>query len=92
MIKLGDHVKDKLTEFEGTAVARAEYLYGCVWIGVVPKRLHEGKTIEDVWFDEERLELKGKEEIPEGLRSFRGGPSISKPRRSVPNPNTHDWK
>jgi hypothetical protein len=56
MINLGDQVEDKLTNFKGTAIARAEYLYGCVWICVVPLELQDNKPVEDVWFDEGRLE------------------------------------
>jgi hypothetical protein len=38
-IKLGDKVKDKLTDLKGTVVATAEYLYGCVWVCVLPSTL-----------------------------------------------------
>ena len=62
MIKLGDEVKDKVTGFEGIAVARTEYLYGCLSIGVLSKKLNSetGKPIEWVWFDEQRLDLQSK--------------------------------
>lgn len=53
-------VKDRLTNFEGTVVARAEYLYGCTWIGVVSKALHEGRPIPEVWLDEVRLIVRGR--------------------------------
>lgn len=33
-IELGDKVKDKVTGFEGIAVAKIEYLNGCVQFGV----------------------------------------------------------
>ncbi len=51
MVKLGDKVKDSITGFEGVAVSRTEYLYGCVRVGV------EGSTKpgESFWFDEQRL-------------------------------------
>jgi hypothetical protein len=96
MIKLGDLVKDKLTEFKGTAIARAEYLYGCVWVCVVPRGLHDDKPIEDAWFDEARLEVviqknREKRELSSSFRSY-GGPMPSIPKRSVPHPNSHDEK
>lgn len=98
MIKLGDTVKDKLTEFRGTVIARAEYLYGCVWVCVVPKGLHDDKPIEDVWFDEARIEVVVKKKREKnGLSPFmksygNGGPTMSGPKRSVPHPNSHDGK
>ncbi len=45
MINLGDKVKDTITDFEGTAVARCVYLNGCVRIEVQPKELKDGKMI-----------------------------------------------
>jgi len=59
VIKLGDEVKDKVTGFEGIAMARTEYLYGCVLIGVLLKVLSkdEGKPIDWVWFDEQCLDI-----------------------------------
>jgi len=87
MIKLGDKVKDKLTGYSGTAVARAEYLYGCVWISVIPEELQDGKPIEDVWFDEGRLEgVSAEKDIYDKPMPSYGGPSIKMPKRSFPNP------
>ena len=37
MIELGQKVKDKVTGFNGIAVARIEYLNGCKQILVMPK-------------------------------------------------------
>jgi hypothetical protein len=97
MIKLGDIVKDKLSDFTGTVVARAEYLYGCVWLNVIPQELNEGKTVEDVWFDEARLEcvitaLRGwlpGNPPPEEVAYHKGspnGPVPSRPKRNFPKP------
>ena len=95
MVKLGDQVKDRLTGFKGTAVARAEYLYGCVWVCVVPEELHDGKPVDDVWFDEERLISEDDEDgcyiadkdlyTPGSKR--RGGPVPSMPKSKLPKPN-----
>lgn len=96
MIKLGEQVKDKLTGFKGTAIARAEYLYGCVWVCVVPKELHDSKPVEDTWFDEERLtsvvkkNVKEEEDVSQEVfdRSMRrGGPTPSMPKINVPRPS-----
>ena len=54
-IKLGDVVRDSVSGFEGLAVARTEWLYGCVRYGVEARALREGKLIEAQWFDEARL-------------------------------------
>ncbi len=39
MINLGDKVKDTITDFEGTAVAKIIYLNGCIRYEVKPKGL-----------------------------------------------------
>lgn len=55
MIKLGTRVRDTITGFEGVAVARTVWLYGCSRIAVQSPELHEGKPIEAQWFDEGQL-------------------------------------
>jgi len=60
VVKLGDHVKDKLTGFEGIAVARAEYLNGCISVSVQSTALHDGIPVEAQWFDEQQLTDKSK--------------------------------
>lgn len=57
MVKLGSRVKDSLTGFKGVAVARTEYLYGCVRVCVEPEALKDGKPIDAQWFDEQRLDV-----------------------------------
>lgn len=97
-IKLGDIVKDRLTDLCGTVFARAEYLYGCIWVCVVPKKLHEGKPIESVWVDEARLEkvVQKKKALSDiekeaeecalaRVRRYGPGPAVT--GRSVPNPS-----
>jgi len=77
MIKLGSKVKDTVTEFTGIAVVRSIWLWGCIRIGVQPSEIIDGKPVEEVWFDESRLELvkegKKKSEINEGKEKH-GGP------------------
>ena len=55
MIKLGDKVKDSITGFGGMAVARCEYLNGCVSIEVQPMGLKDGEPIKKHWIDEQNL-------------------------------------
>ena len=57
-LKLGDRVTDSITGFSGIAVARCEYLYGCISIQVQPESLKEenGKPKECAWIDEQRLD------------------------------------
>ena len=55
MIKLGDKVKDSVTGFSGTAVARAEYLHGNPRVAVAALS-HDGKDVKEEWMDEGRLE------------------------------------
>lgn len=56
MVKLRDMVKDYITGYEGIAVARAEYLYGCVSVQVQATGLKEdGGKREPEWIDEQRL-------------------------------------
>ena len=72
MIELGDHVVDSVSQFKGIAMARTEYLYGCVRVMVSPTGLDEkGKPFEEEWFDEGRL----------GSTTGTGGPERLKPSR-----------
>ena len=56
MIKLGDKIKDPITGFKGTAVARCTYLYGCVRISVQGRIDKDGNIPDWVHFDEPQLE------------------------------------
>lgn len=54
-LQLGDTVRDTITGFQGVAVGRTAWLYGCDRIGVEPREMKDGKPIDIVWFDEARL-------------------------------------
>lgn len=54
-IKLGTRVRDTFTGFEGIAVSRTEWLYGCARIGIQPTVLKDGKPIDTEHFDEQRV-------------------------------------
>jgi hypothetical protein len=58
MIKLGDRVKDTVTGFEGIAVAKTEWLHGCVRFVVQPQSLDkDGKVQVAETFDEPQLKI-----------------------------------
>jgi hypothetical protein len=50
-------VRDKLTELEGTAIAKVVYLNGCVQYQVMPRELKDSKPVEDIWIDSVQLEV-----------------------------------
>ena len=82
MIKLGSRVKDIYTGFEGTATGRTEWLYGCTRIAIEPTELHEGKPIESVWFDEQRVvEVEAQAPIVSPTNSATSGGPQKDPRR-----------
>ncbi len=57
-IKLGDKVKDAYSGFEGTAVARTEWLYGCSRITISPDKTDkDGKVMDNCTFDEPQVKL-----------------------------------
>jgi len=64
-IKLGRLVRDKVTGFEGIAVARTTYLQGCDRIELQPKVGKDGKLDEPQAFDEPVLETIGAGILPE---------------------------
>lgn len=56
-IETGDRVRDRMTGFEGVAIATTDWLYNCRRITVQPTELHEGKPQDAVTFDEPQVEL-----------------------------------
>lgn len=82
-IKLGDKVKDIITGFEGIAVCRTDWLHGCTRFGVQPEKLHEGKPIDSVYFDEPQLMLLKSAKVPEGSH-VTGGPRPTPQRAADP--------
>ena len=65
MIKLGDSVRDKVTGFEGTALARMEALYEATQLRVHPSSLNSAGDIRaSQWIEEERLSVVRLEEHP----------------------------
>jgi hypothetical protein len=56
-VQLGDRVQDVISQFKGIAIAKTEWLYGCVRFTVAPEELHEGKAIDPQSFDEPQLKI-----------------------------------
>ena len=56
--KLGTVLKDKVTDFEGTAIAKVKYLNNCVRYEIQPRGLKDGNIIEAIWIDETQLITK----------------------------------
>lgn len=85
MVKLGSKVKDTITGFEGVAVGRTEWLYGCTRIGVESCTLHEGKPLVE-WFDEQRMEVLSEDQpkISEQNSAEIGGPRRDPQRQADP--------
>ncbi len=87
-IKLGNKVQDSLTGFEGIAISRHEYQYGCTRIGVESEGLDEkGRPNECVHFDEQRLSIvkRSPPKVSEDSEADIGGPGEVPPSRSVPS-------
>lgn len=56
MIILGNKYKDTISDFEGIATAKTEYLFGGnSRVLLESEELVSGKPVEGVWFDEPRL-------------------------------------
>lgn len=56
-IKLGDKVRDKITGFVGIAVAKTEFMNGCIQYLVQPKIAKGNFIPEDKGIDEQSLEV-----------------------------------
>jgi|GEM_PF-2446504 len=67
---LGEILKDKVTGFQGVAMARTEYFTDCTHYGLCSQNLESGKPIDWEWFDETRLV---KTEEPIVTRELRAG-------------------
>ena len=58
--KLGSMLKDKVTGMTGIAMARVEYLNGCIQYGIKTKATKDGKYPDTDYIDVGQLELVGK--------------------------------
>jgi hypothetical protein len=60
-VPLGTLMRDKVTGWEGIAIAKVVFMNGCVQYSLKPQKLDkDGKTMEAPTFDCEQLEVIGK--------------------------------
>ncbi len=82
-VKLGQRVRDTLSGQEGTAVARTEWLYGCVRITVQPEGSKNGRPYDLFTVDEPQVEVvEGSKSAPKARP--RHGPRDDPGRRPDP--------
>lgn len=53
--ELGETLRDKITFFQGVALARTEYFTGCDHYGLCSRELKDNVPMDWQWFDETRL-------------------------------------
>lgn len=81
-IKLGNKVECIYTGFKGTAVARTEFINGCIMFSVLPKKeKKDNKMPEEMVIDEKSLKLIGSKR-KEVKKSRTGGPMRKSYRRN----------
>ena len=83
MTKLGEMYQDIISGFKGVAVARTTWLYGCVRITLQPKKLHDGKPVDNHTFDEDQL-VEVTERPVEAPKTSKGGPRPEPVRQEDP--------
>ena len=82
-VKLGSTYQDSISGFEGIAVARTVYIYGCERVLLTATKLKpDGDFLPDVWFDEAQLVAVRAKKKP-SKRGKRKGPAG--PARQVPS-------
>jgi len=54
---LGSKVKDTITGFTGIATGFITFMYGCNRVQITPQELHDGKSIDPEWFDDQRVQV-----------------------------------
>lgn len=59
MLELGQRMRDRVTGFEGIAIARVEYLNGCIQYCLKPEMGENGKMPEGEYIDDQQLEVIG---------------------------------
>lgn len=86
MVELGKTYKDRISGFTGVAVARTDYLFGCVRILLTPTKLKkDGDFLPDGWFDEPQLvKAKGKTVTPPKVEGPHGSRAVA-PRKDPPS-------
>jgi len=83
--ELGEILKDKITGFQGVAMARTEYFTDCTHYGLAAQKVKDDGTVQDwQWFDETRLvKIDGCERIEKEPRcnpQATSGPEANAPQ------------
>lgn len=64
MVKLGDYVRDTVTELEGRIICECRYLNGCIQMQIQPVGITEkGEVKKREWVDIEQLVKVEKESV-----------------------------
>jgi len=79
-IVMGCKARDAITGFTGVVAGITVWLNGCVRYALQSQELHDGKPIEQQWFDVETLELVDEVPFAAMPQERRGGPQAD-PRR-----------
>lgn len=70
---LGNTLRDKVTGFTGTATARIQYINGCIQYCLLPKVDKDGKYVDGIYIDVQRLEKVDDGVAPEMTSRPAGG-------------------
>ena len=81
-IKLGQVVRDKISGNEGTAIARTEWLNGCVRITIQPEGTKDGCPFDNFTVDEPQIEVVKATAAPKA--ELRHGPRADPGRANDP--------
>ena len=78
--KLGTKAVDTVSGFEGTIIARNEWLNGCIQYCLKPVVDKDGKLLEGEWFDENQVKVRVTAGSGAKVRRPTGGPQKDAPR------------
>jgi hypothetical protein len=63
-VNLGDLVKDRISGYEGVAIAKIQYLTGCDQVGIKPRGTKpDGGTFDTLYFDAPFVEVLEKDVV-----------------------------
>lgn len=72
MVKVGDVVRDRFSGVEGVAIARTEWLYGCVRITIQPRGEKDGRPVDMFVINEPQCDVLAPSNISEESRESAG--------------------
>lgn len=84
-VKLGSRVRDMVTGIEGVAVARLEYMNGCVRYEVQPRGDKDGAKIASLWVDVQQMQVEVLPDTAEKEKPPVGGPGSTPPKHRIPS-------